>query len=222
MPTSPLVTSPVNVVSPDAIDNVVAKIRAQHRQVFDPASPAAPSPVVGEGRAADAIRTAETSLAQQHSVSAQLDLQVITAVLNAHTTHAAGTAGSRRPSGRYRDSRRHPHRSRHPGGSSRLSALSHRKVARYQDGGGNRGPGRHLQGIAGGRPGIAVRGRHPPRPRANTHRPRSRRRRPPRVSRRPPTSRPSGPIRSTTSCCPTISPRSRRTRVRPANRCPRR
>jgi hypothetical protein len=85
-----LVTSPVNVVSPNAIDNVVAKIRTLHRQVFDPASPAAPSPEVGEGRAADAIRTAETSLAQQHSVSAQLDLQVIAAVLNAHTTHAAG------------------------------------------------------------------------------------------------------------------------------------
>ncbi|WP_319428627.1 DUF4226 domain-containing protein [Mycobacterium sp. RTGN5] len=85
-----LVTSPVNVVSPNAIDNVVAKIRAQHRQAFDPALPAAQSPVIGEGRAAEAIRTAETSLAQQHSVSAQLDLQVITAVLNAHTTHAVG------------------------------------------------------------------------------------------------------------------------------------
>lgn len=81
-----LVTSPVNVISPNAIDNVVAKIRAQHRQVFDPV----PGPAVAEGRAAEAIRTAETSLAQQHSISAQLDLQVITAVLNAHSTHSAG------------------------------------------------------------------------------------------------------------------------------------
>ncbi|BBY58534.1 DUF4226 domain-containing protein [Mycolicibacterium sarraceniae] len=81
-----LVTSAVNVVSPTGIENVVAKIRAQHRQVFDPV------PVISEGRSAEAIRTAETSLAQQHSVSAQLDLQVITAVLNAHTTHAAGRA----------------------------------------------------------------------------------------------------------------------------------
>nr|WP_205267333.1 DUF4226 domain-containing protein [Mycolicibacterium sphagni] len=81
-----LVTSPVNVISPNAIDNVVAKIRAQHRQAFDPV----PGPAVAEGRAAEAIRTAETSLAQQHSVSAQLDLQVITAVLNAHSTHSAG------------------------------------------------------------------------------------------------------------------------------------
>lgn len=85
-----LVTSPVNVIGPNAIDNVVNKIRTQHRKVFDPAPPAAPAPTVGEGRAAEAIRAAETSLAQQHSVSAQLDLQVITAVLNAHTAHAAG------------------------------------------------------------------------------------------------------------------------------------
>lgn len=82
------VTSPVTVISTNAIDNVVAKIRAQHRQAFDPA----PGPAVGEGRAVEAIRTAETSLALQNSVSAQLDLQVITAVLNAHTTHAAGAA----------------------------------------------------------------------------------------------------------------------------------
>ena len=81
-----VVTSPASVVAPSAIDNVVAKIRAQHRQALDPA----PNPTVGEGRAAEAIRTAETSLAQQHSVSAQLDLQVITAVLNAHSTHSAG------------------------------------------------------------------------------------------------------------------------------------
>jgi hypothetical protein len=81
-----LITSPVNVISPNAIDNVVAKIRAQHRQAFDPAG----APSVGQGTSAEAIRTAETSLAQQHSVSAQLDLQVITAVLNAHSVHAAG------------------------------------------------------------------------------------------------------------------------------------
>jgi hypothetical protein len=85
-----VVTSPVSVISPNAIDNVVAKIRAQHRQAFDPVPPGVPGPVVAEGRAAEAIRTAETSLAQQHSVSAQLDLQVITAVLNAHSTHFAG------------------------------------------------------------------------------------------------------------------------------------
>lgn len=85
-----VVTSPASVVSPSAIDNVVAKIRADHRQFFDPAPPVEQRPAPAEGNAAEAIRTAETSLAQQNSMSAQLDLQVITAVLNAHTTHSAG------------------------------------------------------------------------------------------------------------------------------------
>ncbi|WP_431238118.1 DUF4226 domain-containing protein [Mycolicibacterium aichiense] len=84
------ITSPVSVVSPSAIDNVVAKIRAQHRAALDPVAPVDQPPVVGEGLAADAIRSAETSLAHQNSVSAQLDLQVITAVLNAHAVHTAG------------------------------------------------------------------------------------------------------------------------------------
>jgi hypothetical protein len=42
------------------------------------------------GSAADTIRAAETELAQQHSLAAQLDLQVITAILNAHSTNADG------------------------------------------------------------------------------------------------------------------------------------
>jgi len=79
-----VVSTPVSVVAPDVIDHVLNKIRAQHRQVFDPP--------ITEGAAADAIRAAETSLAQQNSLSAQVDLQVITAVLNAHATNAAGRA----------------------------------------------------------------------------------------------------------------------------------
>jgi len=79
-----VVSTPASVVAPDAIDHVLNKIRAQHGQVFDPP--------IGEGAAADAIRVAETSLAQQNSLSAQVDLQVITAVLNAHATNAAGRA----------------------------------------------------------------------------------------------------------------------------------
>ncbi|MCV7344532.1 DUF4226 domain-containing protein [Mycolicibacterium rhodesiae] len=84
------ITSPVSVVSPSAIDNVVAKIRAQHRAALDPAASTDQAPGPGEGLAAEAIRTAETSLAHQNSMSAQLDLQVITAVLNAHAVHSAG------------------------------------------------------------------------------------------------------------------------------------
>lgn len=41
-----------------------------------------------EGAAAEAIRAAEAALAQQNSVTAQVDLAVVTAVLNAHTAHS--------------------------------------------------------------------------------------------------------------------------------------
>lgn len=43
-----------------------------------------------EGDAADAIRGAEAALAQQNSTTAQVDLQVVTAVLNAHQQNADG------------------------------------------------------------------------------------------------------------------------------------
>lgn len=79
-----VVTNPVNVTAPGVVDAVLAKIRAQHRDVFGEA------PEPQQGSAADAIRAAETSLAQQNSLSAQVDLQVITAVLNAHSTHDTG------------------------------------------------------------------------------------------------------------------------------------
>lgn len=87
-----VVTSPASVVSPSAIDDVLAKIRAQHHEIFGRPAPVAAEPSAGraEGNAAEAIRTAETSLAHQNSTTAQLDLQVITAVLNAHATHSAG------------------------------------------------------------------------------------------------------------------------------------
>lgn len=53
-----------------------------------------PEDVVGadhqEGDAADAIRNAEVALAHQNSATAQVDLQVVTAVLNAHQKAAAG------------------------------------------------------------------------------------------------------------------------------------
>lgn len=50
------------------------------------------SPPGAEGAAADAIRTAETALARQNSVAAHVDLEVVTAVLNAHAAHADGAA----------------------------------------------------------------------------------------------------------------------------------
>ena len=49
-----------------------------------------------EGAAAEAIRTAESALAQQNSLVAQVDLQVVTAVLSAHTNHANGVEALQR------------------------------------------------------------------------------------------------------------------------------
>jgi Domain of unknown function (DUF4226) len=51
----------------------------------------APAPEHQEGDAADAIRNAEVALVHQNSTTAQVDLQVVTAVLNAHQKTTAGT-----------------------------------------------------------------------------------------------------------------------------------
>jgi hypothetical protein len=51
----------------------------------------APAAEHQEGDAADAIRNAELALAHQNSTTAQVDLQVVTAVLNAHQKTTAGT-----------------------------------------------------------------------------------------------------------------------------------
>ena len=65
--------------------------------VFPHTPPPAPAdPATTEGTAAEAIRAAEASLARQNSVVALVDLQVVTAVLNAHTTHADGTGALQR------------------------------------------------------------------------------------------------------------------------------
>lgn len=63
--------------------------------VFPREGPAPPAPDQPAGAAADAIRAAETALARQNSVTAAVDLQVVTAVLNAHAAHAAGESSLR-------------------------------------------------------------------------------------------------------------------------------
>lgn len=59
--------------------------RDPHLPPGDPQPPA-------DGAAAEAIRDAEFALARQGSVTAQVDLQMVTAVLTAHTVHAEGAA----------------------------------------------------------------------------------------------------------------------------------
>jgi hypothetical protein len=96
--------------SPQRLDGIIASIRQQHPDLFDPRSgeiivpsqtgpadrrPASPppdnrAPDHQQGDAADAIRGAEAALAHQNSTTAQVDLQVVTAVLNAHQQNAEG------------------------------------------------------------------------------------------------------------------------------------
>jgi hypothetical protein len=96
--------------SPQRLDGIIARIRQQHPDLFDPRSgemivpsptgpaerrPAGPPPDNHasdhqEGDAANAIRGAEAALAHQNSTTAQVDLQVVTAVLNAHQQNAEG------------------------------------------------------------------------------------------------------------------------------------
>ncbi len=63
--------------------------------VFPLEGPTPPVPDQPAGAAAEAIRHAETALARQNSVIAAVDLQVVTAVLNAHAAHAAGESSLR-------------------------------------------------------------------------------------------------------------------------------
>jgi len=79
--------------SPAALGTVLTKIVASHPAAFTSAAgPAAPPPRANEGAAAEAIREAETALAHQKSTAAQVDLQVVTAVLNAHSANVDGAA----------------------------------------------------------------------------------------------------------------------------------
>ncbi|MCV7199018.1 DUF4226 domain-containing protein [Mycobacterium angelicum] len=80
----------------EQLDAILAKIRQHHSGLFAPAAGSAPPPPPGappqrqEGEAAKAIAEAEASLAHQNSASSQLDLQVISAILNAHLKTVEG------------------------------------------------------------------------------------------------------------------------------------
>lgn len=80
---------------PEQVEAILRKIRQQHAGIFGtgtmanpPASrPAAETSIPPDretGDAADAIAHAEAALAQQNSASSQLDMQVVSAILNAH------------------------------------------------------------------------------------------------------------------------------------------
>jgi Domain of unknown function (DUF4226) len=86
---------------PEQLDAILSRIRQQHPDVFgvtanDPRVPSLPAgtPAAShepqQGAAAKAIADAEAALAHQNSASSQLDLQVISAILNAHLKTVEG------------------------------------------------------------------------------------------------------------------------------------
>lgn len=66
---------------PERLQAIAGKIRQQHPR----------PPEREQGEAAEAIAHAEAALAQQNSTSSQLDMQVITAILNAHLNAVEGS-----------------------------------------------------------------------------------------------------------------------------------
>lgn len=80
----------VAVITPttgsERLGAILFKMREQHPNLFAPGTPANVSapPNHEEGAAAESIAHAEAALAQQNSASSQLDMQVISAILNAH------------------------------------------------------------------------------------------------------------------------------------------
>ncbi|BBZ42270.1 DUF4226 domain-containing protein [Mycobacterium conspicuum] len=92
---SELVAVIIPTTRPDQLDAILGRIRQQHPDVFGGpprlagAPPASHEPQQGE--AAKAIADAEAALAHQNSASSHLDLQVISAILNAHLKTVEGS-----------------------------------------------------------------------------------------------------------------------------------
>jgi hypothetical protein len=72
---------------PEQLDAIVRKIRQQHSDIFGAGVPQSDRE---QGEAAEAMAGAEAALAHQNSTSSQLDMQVITAILNAHLKSVEG------------------------------------------------------------------------------------------------------------------------------------
>lgn len=84
---------------PDQLHAIAGKIRQQHSGPSGPRTPGGTRPPEGpaaapereQGEAAEAIARAEAALAHQNSTSSQLDMQVVTAILNAHLNAVEGS-----------------------------------------------------------------------------------------------------------------------------------
>ena len=91
------VTAVVNPATrSEQLEAILGKIRQHHHDVLGPSTPFAappadaPGPERERGATADAIAHAEAALAQQNTASARLDMQVISAILNAHLKSVEG------------------------------------------------------------------------------------------------------------------------------------
>ena len=84
--------------SPEQLAAILNRIREQHSSLFGVATPSGPPakrpsgepPDHESGAAAEAIAHAEAALAQQNSTSSHLDMQVVSAILNAHLNAIEG------------------------------------------------------------------------------------------------------------------------------------
>ncbi|OBI87396.1 DUF4226 domain-containing protein [Mycobacterium sp. 1245805.9] len=72
---------------PEQLEAIVRKIRQRHSDIFGAGVPESDRE---QGEAAEAMAGAEAALAHQNSTSSQLDMQVITAILNAHLKNVEG------------------------------------------------------------------------------------------------------------------------------------
>ncbi len=83
-------TNPLS--SPGAVGAVLAKVIAAHPAVFRTVPVPGDTAERAEGEAAEAIRAAESELAQRQSAATQADLRVLDTVLDARTGHGQGIA----------------------------------------------------------------------------------------------------------------------------------
>lgn len=85
-----------SAIDPDAAGALLAKVRVNHPTLFDARTgapiPPPPQSPAQRGETVSAIQKAEDDLAQQNSATAQLDLHVVAAILNAHATAEEGSA----------------------------------------------------------------------------------------------------------------------------------
>src|SRR5246127_1800013 len=83
---------------PEQLEAILRKIRQQHSDLFGAGTPGRPPTIRPpgapsdreEGDAAQAMADAEAALAHQNSASSQLDMQVVSAILNAHLKAVEG------------------------------------------------------------------------------------------------------------------------------------